>query len=624
MERKKARLAPLDECLKLCELLPRLAFRGDVAQLEVVLSWAQRQKGHCAVVEALASTDGAGRTPLVSAVRGQQLAAAAAILRRGADPSQPMIDQRRDTPLHVACRRNHGAMVELLLECGANAHAINTDGQSPLDLVVVGAACGSAAFRRARHALRERACLSTTQGEPMANCCAGANDCDTVVNLDAAGKVLGITDAQALQLIQGQLDAAICAAPSFPLQSACELPPQLREVALQYAHRAACSSICTDGIVADTIATEASTGGPNGWDWDHCTLQRIQSTYSTREHSLVWLDDKFEQVAQATHLVRQTSVVSSPMQLDTATDDAPIHLPLLLSCSRADVLAVRRHKGSPARAEDQDKDLDHDHAQGKGQEEDQERNCQDDTELLEKLVQFVESDTPVAIKPRHGANGHGIATFSSPRSAGLDAMIGACHAAAEVDNARLGENWQLARVPRGVLVQPLYTGFDRDSTAPLELKVQTIFGVVIGATLHTHPWQFWVFGGNGEQEGGGGGALHAWCDHGAANHGRGAKGAPRKWKKTHGIELPVRAVETPLRVLQTDWHHIAALSARLARNAGLDELRVDWLVGDEKWGSRVGELTYIGGAERLVPALSKPFGHAFLVAHGSRLSAAAR
>ena len=72
MERKKARLAPLDECLKLCELLPRLAFRGDVAQLEVVLSWAQRQKGHCAVVEALASTDGAGRTPLVSAVRGQQ------------------------------------------------------------------------------------------------------------------------------------------------------------------------------------------------------------------------------------------------------------------------------------------------------------------------------------------------------------------------------------------------------------------------------------------------------------------------------------------------------------------------------------------------------------------------
>ena len=113
--------------------------------------------------------------------------------------------------------------------------------------------------------------------------------------------------------------------------------------------------------------------------------------------------------------------------------------------------------------------------------------------------------------------------------------------------------------------------------------------------------------------------MHAWCDHGGIDYGRGTKGAPRKWKKTYGVELPARAAKTLLRVLQTDWHHIVAVSARLARNAGLDELRVDWLVGDDKWGSRIGELTYIGGAERLVPALSKPFGHAFLVAHGSRL-----
>ena len=116
--------------------------------------------------------------------------------------------------------------------------------------------------------------------------------------------------------------------------------------------------------------------------------------------------------------------------------------------------------------------------------------------------------------------------------------------------------------------------------------------------------------------------MHAWCDHGGADYGRGAKGAPRKWKKMYGAELPAHAAETLFRVLQTDWHHIAAVSARLARNAGLDELRVDWLVGDDKWGSRIGELTYIGGAERLIPALSKPFGHAFLVAHGSRLSEA--
>ena len=76
---------------------------------------------------------------------------------------------------------------------------------------------------------------------------------------------------------------------------------------------------------------------------------------------------------------------------------------------------------------------------------------------------------------------------------------------------------------------------------------------VIGATLHTHPWQFWVFGGGGEDEdgleeqsGGGGrgsavgngGALHAWRDMDLLPGGGGGggdmpepqrRGPPRKW-----------------------------------------------------------------------------------------------
>mmetsp|Transcript_94756 Transcript_94756/g.253456 ORF Transcript_94756/g.253456 Transcript_94756/m.253456 type:complete len:154 (-) Transcript_94756:100-561(-) len=52
--------------------------------------------------------------------------------------------------------------------------------------------------------------------------------------------------------------------------------------------------------------------------------------------------------------------------------------------------------------------------------------------------------------------------------------------------------------------------------------------------------------------------------------------------------------------LESDWDFIARNSVCIAERAGLDELRLDWYLGDARLGPRLGELTYIGGADVMV------------------------
>ena len=51
---------------------------------------------------------------------------------------------------------------------------------------------------------------------------------------------------------------------------------------------------------------------------------------------------------------------------------------------------------------------------------------------------------------------------------------------------------------------------------------------------------------------------------------------------------------------------------------GLDELRVDWLLGDPVWGPRIGELTYMGTMALDVFPVSWRLAKAFAAAHLSR------
>ncbi len=57
--------------------------------------------------------------------------------------------------------------------------------------------------------------------------------------------------------------------------------------------------------------------------------------------------------------------------------------------------------------------------------------------------------------------------------------------------------------------------------------------------------------------------------------------------------LPPEILDILREVLRCSWDSIRHNSEHLARTIGLDELRVDWLVGDSRWGPRIGKLTYL-------------------------------
>lgn len=67
-----------------------------------------------------------GRTPLAETAYGEQLEQARLLLQAGADPNAA--DLMGNTPLHVAAKTGHGALVLALLEAKADPSAINNQG----------------------------------------------------------------------------------------------------------------------------------------------------------------------------------------------------------------------------------------------------------------------------------------------------------------------------------------------------------------------------------------------------------------------------------------------------------------------------------------------------------------
>ncbi len=137
---------------------------------------------------------------------------------------------------------------------------------------------------------------------------------------------------------------------------------------------------------------------------------------------------------------------------------------------------------------------------------------------------------------------------------------------------------------------------------PLELKIFVLFGRCVGGNLHSHPWHLWVFGDGGD--------LHLWKWR--------FPGKPRSWAHCYGPTLPEAALERLQAVLRRDFARLKRHSEALALTAKVDELRVDWLLGDPRFGSRLGELTFIGSADRLVPPIQEAMARAFFRGHRSR------
>ena len=169
------------------------------------------------------------------------------------------------------------------------------------------------------------------------------------------------------------------------------------------------------------------------------------------------------------------------------------------------------------------------------------------------------------------------------------------------------ESWNQNAVPKGAVLQPLYAlmsdflQMDPEMPKlkkPLELKVQVLFGEVVGACLNTHPMFLWVTRD---------GAVIQWDP-----------ATPGLLKKGHGFweDLPGAILQLLLRCLAEHWHSLRRDSEQLA--VGLDELRVDWLLGDDFWGPRIGELTYMGTMAVDVAPISWRLARAFAAGHLGR------
>jgi hypothetical protein len=83
------------------------------------------------------------------------------------------------------------------------------------------------------------------------------------------------------------------------------------------------------------------------------------------------------------------------------------------------------------------------------------------------------------------------------------------------------------------------------------------------------------------------------------------QGFGKQSRLKYGASLSRNAISTLRRQLSEHWVYICQYSSKIASSSGIDELRCDWLVGDERFGPRLGEIQYTGSANR-VPAHLQP------------------
>jgi hypothetical protein len=281
-------------------------------------------------------------------------------------------------------------------------------------------------------------------------------------------------------------------------------------------------------------------------DWAALTKWRVRRNFRQRASELLWLYDKRLQPGAVRRLVGA---------------DAELHLPTLASATAAAMAG----------------------GDGVGAWEELE---------LAAARQLQPGGEGCVVKPINGAGGDHVRVFAAPHPPQADDTDGgganaiqqaAAASAAAVETllraareitaqaADSRTSWQINEAPRGVLLQPLYRsgvpapgGLASAAVlqhAPLELKLHVFFGVVLGGTLHTHPWHLWVAGDTG-------------CVHLLSAAAR--KGGARAWSKDYGAAPSPAALRRLREVLRSPaWPYIVERSREIAVTSGMDELRCD-------------------------------------------------
>lgn len=352
-----------------------------------------------------------------------------------------------------------------------------------------------------------------------------------------------------LAIVEADIACGVRAAQNYKLHTACE-PTQ-----------------AVTKYLNDVLSGGASGSAVKDW---RCVMnKRIGMSYKERRDALVWLDDKLEQVAKTA----------------SCFEGRELHLPIYAYGDQADEEAIQR--------------------------------------VCDDVCKRAAVGEAIVVKPRHGSNSKEVALWPQPQDVSTEVLTDSVRRAARShDKSWDKESWNQNAVPKGVVVQPMYAPLSRfleeptlaeaDPNAfsrgvchkflrPMELKVQVLFGEVVGGQLNTHPQYLWVCRA---------GHLHVWDQS--------AEGFVTRHAR-EPEEMPPGLVELLQQTLREHWHTVRGDSERLARAAGLDELRIDWLLCDPRWGPRIGELTYMGTfAIDLVPVSIK-LARAFAHAHLSRL-----
>jgi hypothetical protein len=127
--------------------------------------------------------------------------------------------------------------------------------------------------------------------------------------------------------------------------------------------------------------------------------------------SLIWLDDKLEQISKVQQLLGEAEplhlpplVVIPANKMGTDIDDTCTDICTNIAASK-ETITVAAGEGASARTESWNV-------------------------TLKKLIT---DDMPFVVKPRNGANGHGVRIFESPQQAGEAEVFGAVQTAAKLD-----------------------------------------------------------------------------------------------------------------------------------------------------------------------------------------------